>query len=83
MNQTLAKRLWPNEDPIGKHLRSVPSKAKPVPVVSTIIGVVGDIADNTDDRGKRSGTGFAFDGTPRRCFPNRIFVRPKSPGESL
>ena len=42
INQSLARRLWPNEDPIGKHLRSVPSKAKPVPVVSTIIGVVGD-----------------------------------------
>jgi predicted permease len=42
VNQTLARRLWPNEEPVGQHLRSVPSKAETPPVVSTIIGVVGD-----------------------------------------
>jgi predicted permease len=42
INQSLAKRLWPNESPIGKHLRSVPSKASTPVVVSTVIGVVGD-----------------------------------------
>ena len=42
INQGLAKRLWPNENPIGKHLRSVPSKADTPVVVSTVIGVVGD-----------------------------------------
>ncbi|HKP01890.1 MAG TPA: ABC transporter permease [Chthoniobacterales bacterium] len=42
VNQTLAKRLWPNEDAVGQHLRSVPSRAETPPVVSTIIGVVGD-----------------------------------------
>ena len=42
INQSLAQRLWPNESPIGKHLRSVPSKANTPVVVSTVIGVVGD-----------------------------------------
>lgn len=42
INQSLAKRLWPNEDAVGQHLRSVPSKADTPPVVSTVIGVVAD-----------------------------------------
>jgi putative ABC transport system permease protein len=42
INQSLAKRLWPNEDAIGQHLRSVPSKADTTPVVSTVIGIVAD-----------------------------------------
>jgi putative ABC transport system permease protein len=42
VNQTLAKKLWPNEDAVGQHLRSVPSKADTPPIVSTVIGVVGD-----------------------------------------
>ncbi len=42
INQTLAKRLWPDEDAVGQHLRSVPSKPDTPPVVSTVIGVVAD-----------------------------------------
>src|SRR5205085_2164953 len=42
MNQTLAKRLWPNEDAVGQHLRNVPSRPDTPPVVSTVIGVVAD-----------------------------------------
>jgi len=42
INQSLAKRLWPNEDAVGQHLRSVPSKADTPPVVSTVVGVVAD-----------------------------------------
>jgi putative ABC transport system permease protein len=42
MNQTLAKWLWPNEDAVGQHLRSVPSRPDTPPVVSTVIGVVAD-----------------------------------------
>lgn len=42
MNQTLAKRLWPNEEAIGQHLRSVPSRPETPTVVSTVIGVVAD-----------------------------------------
>lgn len=42
LNQTLAKRLWPNEEAVGRHLRSVPSRTDTPPVVSTVIGVVAD-----------------------------------------
>jgi putative ABC transport system permease protein len=42
INQTLAKTLWPNESPVGQHLRNVPSKPDTPPVVSTVIGVVAD-----------------------------------------
>jgi putative ABC transport system permease protein len=42
INQSLAKHLWPNENPVGQHLRSVPSKAGTTVVVSTVIGVVAD-----------------------------------------
>ncbi|MGZ5003343.1 MAG: ABC transporter permease, partial [Chthoniobacterales bacterium] len=42
INQGLAKRLWPNESPLGQHLRSVPPKANTPAVVYTVIGVVND-----------------------------------------
>jgi putative ABC transport system permease protein len=42
INESLAKRLWPNAEAVGQHLRSVPSKADTPPVVSTVIGVVAD-----------------------------------------
>jgi predicted permease len=42
INQALAKHLWPNEDAVGQHLRSVPSKADTAPIVSTVIGIVAD-----------------------------------------
>src|SRR5207249_4803744 len=42
INQTLARQLWPNEDAIGKRIRSVPTKAATKPIISTVIGVVAD-----------------------------------------
>ena len=42
MNQTLAKRLWPNESAVGQHLRNVPTKPDAPVIVSTVIGVVAD-----------------------------------------
>jgi predicted permease len=53
VNQTLAKKLWPNDDPIGKHLRSVPSKSVPQPIVSTVIGVVADTHQMSMEEGAR------------------------------
>jgi putative ABC transport system permease protein len=53
VNQALAKKLWPNEDPIGKHLRSVPSKSNPQPIVSTVIGVVADTHQISLEEGTR------------------------------
>ena len=53
VNQTLAKKLWPNQDPIGQHLLSVPSKTTPQPVASTVIGVVGDTHQLSLEEGAR------------------------------
>ena len=53
VNQTLAKKLWPNDDAVGKHLRSVPSKAVPQPIVSTVIGVVADTHQLSIEEGTR------------------------------
>ena len=53
INQGLARRLWPNEDPVGQHLRSVPSKAGTPAVVSTVIGVVGDTHQVSLEEGMR------------------------------
>jgi predicted permease len=40
INQTMARRLWPNEDPIGKRFRV---GTNPQTRWSTVIGVVGDL----------------------------------------
>lgn len=42
INQTLAHQLWPDENPIGQRIRSVPSKSAPALVVSTVVGIVAD-----------------------------------------
>jgi putative ABC transport system permease protein len=42
VNDTLARTIWPNEDPIGKHLR-VPDFREPM----TVVGVVGDVKHRT------------------------------------
>ena len=42
VNANLARKLWPNQSPIGQHIRSLPTKTTPNPVVSTVIGVAGD-----------------------------------------
>jgi putative ABC transport system permease protein len=40
VNQTMARRLWPNEDPVGKRIKMGPNMTAPW---STVIGVVGDL----------------------------------------
>jgi putative ABC transport system permease protein len=42
INQSLALKLWPNQDPIGKHILSVPARAETSPTQLTVIGVVRD-----------------------------------------
>jgi|HubBroStandDraft_6_1064221.scaffolds.fasta_scaffold05170_3 predicted permease len=42
VNQQLAKKLWPNQDAIGKHIWSVPARAEKDPIQLTVIGVVRD-----------------------------------------
>jgi putative ABC transport system permease protein len=40
VNQTMARRLWPNEDPVGKRFRI---GANPSAPLNTVVGLVGDI----------------------------------------
>jgi putative ABC transport system permease protein len=40
INETMARRLFPNEDPIGKHVRTGPNPNQPW---TTIVGVIGDV----------------------------------------
>jgi putative ABC transport system permease protein len=42
VNQKLARKLWPNQDAIGKHIWSVPARGETNPTQLTVIGVVGD-----------------------------------------
>ena len=40
INEAMANRLWPNQDPIGQHIRTGPN---PNGAWTTVIGVIGDI----------------------------------------
>jgi len=42
INESMARRFWPNEDPIGKYLTQV-TYAGPQPIMREIIGVVGNV----------------------------------------
>jgi predicted permease len=53
VNQTLAKHLWPNDEAVGKHLRSVPSRPDTPPILSTVIGVVADTHQQSLESGAR------------------------------
>jgi predicted permease len=46
INQTMARRLWPNEDPIGRRFRVGTNPQTPW---STVIGVVGDLRHTSLD----------------------------------
>jgi predicted permease len=41
VNETLARKYWPNQDPIGAHIRTVPPHRDPGPW-RLVVGVVGD-----------------------------------------
>jgi predicted permease len=52
INQTLARHLWPNQDPIGRHLRTV-AKPGADPLELTVIGIAGDTHQDTLETGTR------------------------------
>lgn len=41
VNEALARKLWPTEDAVGKHIRSLATSTEPW---ATVVGVVGDFA---------------------------------------
>ncbi|MFZ0774254.1 MAG: ABC transporter permease [Candidatus Sulfotelmatobacter sp.] len=41
VNETLARKYWPNQDPIGAHMRTIPPHRNPGPW-HLVVGVVGD-----------------------------------------
>ena len=53
INQNLARKLWPNQDGIGKHIVSVPARAEKDPIQLTVIGVVRDTRQISLERATR------------------------------
>jgi predicted permease len=43
INQTMARRLFPGEDPVGRRIRTSTATGPTAPPPSTVIGVIGDI----------------------------------------
>jgi predicted permease len=64
VNETMAKRYWPGEDPIGKRIsfRSVPKEKDWI----TIVGVVGDVKDQADSGPPRPAFWFPYAQLPER-----------------
>lgn len=52
INQTLARHLWPNQDAVGRHLRTV-AKPGAQPVELTVIGIAGDTHQDSLESGSR------------------------------
>ncbi len=53
VNQKLARKLWPDQDAVGKHIVSVPARAEKDPVQLTVIGVVRDTRQISLESGTR------------------------------
>jgi putative ABC transport system permease protein len=83
IDQTLARRFWPGEDPIGKRLKAGPVQA-PNPWL-TIVGIVGDVkSDSLDTPGAAHVYLSLFQSPPYNAV---VYLRtagdPGSLGESI
>jgi putative ABC transport system permease protein len=58
INKTLARRIWPNEDPLGKRIRFGPASGHGP--WRTVVGVVGDIRQSPFDEGPLPTAYFSF-----------------------
>ncbi|HEV8431720.1 MAG TPA: ABC transporter permease [Pyrinomonadaceae bacterium] len=61
INQNLARRLWPNGEPVGAHLRVNDNNTGPRPI--EIVGVVGDVKQDSLEDDPPSTSIFRW----RRC----------------
>jgi len=66
VNEALAKTYWPGQDPIGRRLR--PCCGKDVPWV-TVVGVAGDVAQASVEKGATPELYFFTEQTGRRSPP--------------
>jgi putative ABC transport system permease protein len=78
IDETMARRYWPAEDPIGKRIRLRPP---PVTPWLEIVGVVGDVKRRTLDAAPRPGIYTHYLQTPPREMS--IVVRAAAEPESL
>ena len=53
INQSLARKLWPNQDAVGKHIESIPARAETTPRQLTVIGVVRDTRQDSLEKATR------------------------------
>jgi predicted permease len=57
INQHMAERLWPNQDPIGKHLESVMDEATPAVFDAKVASIVVGVVTNTHHDALQNGFG--------------------------
>ncbi|HMD96468.1 MAG TPA: ABC transporter permease [Terriglobia bacterium] len=65
ISESLALRIWPDQDPIGKRMRFGPDPQEGKAPWRTVIGVVGDIKQSPWDREPNATTYFPFDQYPQ------------------
>jgi predicted permease len=86
ISESMAKRFWPNQDPIGRHLTMTFSPDK----VREIVGIVGDVKLDGMDAAASSATIYLAANQPSgssfadwRPFPMQLAVRTQSQPASL
>jgi putative ABC transport system permease protein len=86
ISESMAKRFWPNQDPIGRHLTMTFSPDK----VREIVGIVGDVKLEGMDAAASSATIYLAANQPSgstfvdwRPFPMQLAVRTQSRPASL